>query len=46
MIRLVVQHGVVRAHVPLPIRIPLKIALMDQRLLDLLHAFRLQVEPR
>ena len=46
MRRLIAQHGVVGARIPLAIRITLKVTLTNQRLLDFLYALRLQVKAR
>jgi len=46
MIRLIAQHGVVGMRVPLAIRITLKVALTNQRLLNFLYALRLQAKAR
>ena len=46
MVRLIAQHGVVGACVPLAIRLALKVTLTDQRLLNFLGTFRLQVDAR
>ena len=46
MIRLIAQHGVVGRCVPHAIRIPPKVTLTNQRLLNFLYALWLQVQSR
>ncbi len=46
MVRLIAQHGIVGARVPLAARITLKVTLTNQRLLNFLYALRLQMKAR
>ena len=46
MIQLIVQHGVVGRRVPLAVGVTVQVTLADERLLNFLHALRLQVEAR
>ena len=41
MLRLIAQHGVMGARIPLAARITLKVTLTNQRLLNFLYALRL-----
>ena len=46
MLRLIAQHGVMGARIPLAARITLKVTLTNQRLLNFLYALGLQVKAR
>ncbi len=46
MVNLIALHGFMRVRVPLAAGLPLKVSLANQRLLNLLGALRLHVDPR